>query len=60
MAERLGKLMETFTLAAEETDIHNIESFPEEEDISVSDWLTTKGLYNDALLQGLARFLTTA
>ncbi|CAN9384444.1 unnamed protein product, partial [Alternaria alternata] len=52
MAERLGKLMETFTLAAEETDIHNPESFPKEEDISVSDWLTTKGLYNDALTSG--------
>ena len=25
MAERLGKLMEAFTLAAEETDIHNLE-----------------------------------
>jgi monoamine oxidase len=60
MAERLGKLMETFTLVAEETDIHNLESFPEEEDISVSDWLTTKRLYNDALLRGIARFLTTA
>jgi monoamine oxidase len=60
MAETLGKLMGTFALAAEETDIHNLGSFPKEEDVSVSDRLTTKGLYNDALLQGLARFLTTA
>lgn len=37
MAERLGKLMETFTLAAEETDIHNLESFPKDENVSVSD-----------------------
>ncbi|RAQ99990.1 amine oxidase [Stemphylium lycopersici] len=59
MAEKMGTLMETLAIAAEKIDIRNFESFPENDDVSVSEWLTMKGLYEGPLLQGIAKALTT-
>ena len=52
--------METFATAAEKMDIRNFHSFPEDDDVSVAEWLTKKGLYEGPLMQGLAKALTTA
>ncbi|KAI7769392.1 hypothetical protein LZL87_012833 [Fusarium oxysporum] len=59
-AEKIQKLIEALSVAAESTDIRNFKTFPHKEDVSVTEWLTAKGLYDDPLLQGLTRFLTTA
>lgn len=59
-AEKLQKLMEILLIGAESTDIHNFSNFPQEEDVTVTEWMTLKGLYDDPMIQGLIKFLTNA
>jgi monoamine oxidase len=52
--------MEALEIASKKIDLRDFKSFSQEEDVTVSEWLSTKGLYDTTLLRGVARFLTTA
>ncbi|KAK5989383.1 putative flavin-containing monoamine oxidase A-like protein [Cladobotryum mycophilum] len=54
------KLMQLLVVAAEECDIHDFESFAEEDDVSLTEWVAQRGLGDNPAVQASLHLLSSA
>ncbi|KAF2098754.1 putative mao-A [Rhizodiscina lignyota] len=60
VAAKVQQLYATIAEAAEQRDIRKWDDFPQNEDVSVADWMIEKGLYDDAAIRAQCSHLTSA
>lgn len=58
--EKTRRLLQLIIEASEQNDIRRWHDFPESEDVSVADWMTQKGIYNNASVRAQTSYMTSA
>lgn len=60
LEELLGELMLAMETAVNNTDVRTFDDFPENEDVSLADWVTQIGLWEHPYVQAVCSQLTTS